>query len=68
MTDAQKLRDIEIRNIAEKYLRERDHDLRTEEPLPADYEAFRREAHGQVSDEDMRHFEEEWADIHSEMS
>jgi len=68
MTNAQKLRDIEIRNIAKKYLRERDHDLLTEEPLPADYEAFRSEVHGQVSDEDVRRFEEEWADIYDEMS
>jgi hypothetical protein len=67
MTDAQKLRDIEIRNIANKYLNERPADNRTEEPLPADYEAFRDEAHGDVSDDEIRRFEEEWADLYDQM-
>jgi len=56
--------DWEIRSIAKKYHAERDHDLRTEEPLPADYEAFRSELSREPSDDDIRIFEEEWADIY----
>jgi len=67
MTDAQKLRDIEIRSIAKKYLSERDPDHRTEEPLPSDYETFRKEAHGEASKDELRQFEEEWADVYREM-
>jgi len=67
MTTDQKLREIDIRNIAKKYLIERERDLRTEKPLPGDYEAFRREVHVDVTDEDIRRFEEEWADLFAEM-
>ena len=67
MTATDKLRDIEIRSIAKKYLNERAPELRSEEPLPADYEAFREEVHGGASDEEIRRFEEEWADIYEEM-
>jgi hypothetical protein len=41
--------------------------LRTEGPLPADYVAFRRELHGEPSDEEVRRFEEEWADVYTEI-
>ena len=68
MTDSQKLRDIEIRNIARKYLNERPNEYRTEEPLPADYEAFRSELHGNPTDDDVRRFEEEWGDVYAEMN
>jgi len=56
--------DREIRSIAKKYLAERSDDLRTEEPLPEDYKKFRRELSRKATDEDIRIFEEEWADIY----
>jgi len=56
--------DREIRSIAKKYHSERAGDLRTEEPLPADYKAFRRELSREATDEDIRIFEEEWTDIY----
>jgi len=67
MTSSLKLRTTEIRSIAKKYLNERQPDLRTEEPLPGDYEAFRKEVNGEALDDEMHRFEEEWADIYSEM-
>jgi hypothetical protein len=67
MTDSQKLRDMEIRSIAKRYLNEREPDLRTEEPLPADYEAFRNEVHGEASHDEICRFEEEWSDLYAEM-
>jgi len=67
MTDSQKLRNTEIRSIAKKYLNERPPAVRYRKPLPADYEAFREEVHGEASDDEIRRFEEEWADVYSEM-
>jgi hypothetical protein len=42
-------------------------ELRTDEPLPGDYEAFRREVVQEATDEDIRRFEEEWADVYAGM-
>ena len=67
MTDQSTLNAIEIRSIAEKYLiREREPELRTEEPLPADYEAFRDEYSAEADDEAIRTFEDEWGDLYHE--
>jgi len=68
MTDPEKLRNIEIRSIAKKHLNEREPDLRTVEPLPEDYEAFREEVQGEASDEEVRRFGEEWADVYREIN
>jgi len=60
-------RQLEIRSIAKKYLNEREPSLRTGEPLRGDYEAFRREVTQQATEEDIRRFEEEWADVYEQV-
>lgn len=60
-------RQLEIRSIAKKYLNEREPSLRTDEPLPGDYEAFRREVVQEATQEDIRRFEEEWADVYEQV-
>ena len=62
------LQALEIRAIAMKYLNERDPELRTEYPLPADYEAFRNELRVEATDyEVIIRFEDEWEDIYEQM-
>jgi hypothetical protein len=69
MTETKKLEAIEIRSIADKYLiREREPALRTAEPLPGDYEAFKDEFSGDSNDAAVRTFEEEWADLYDQQS
>ena len=65
MTDTKTLHRIEIRAIADKYLiSEREPDLRTAQPLPADYKAFKEEYSGDADTKAIEQFEEAWADLY----
>ena len=69
MTDQKKGRRAEIKCIAEKYLiRERDPALRTKQPLPADYQAFRDEYSGNAGYVAIKVFEEAWAKLYDAQS